>query len=206
MDTVLIVDDDPALRELFSIFLEMGGYRTQAASGGTECIELLKTQQPDLILLDLMMEPLDGWETLSAIRNYPPSSHIPVIIITGKQPIPEEIYQYGGLIEDFIVKPVDFKLIAESFHRIIEKTRNLGREIERIGNEVQEPELLNEYACLLRLIRVVFNLEKRCGDPSWTESIPFTEHEKRLQLLHKKLNCPDRLLELDGWGCFCLKG
>ena len=71
MDTVLIVDDDPAIREIFTVYLEMEGYRILAAAGGMECLDLLKTQKPDLILLDMMMEPMDGWETLLAIRSQP---------------------------------------------------------------------------------------------------------------------------------------
>jgi CheY-like chemotaxis protein len=200
MDTILIVDDEPAIREIFTVYLEMGGYKSHAVTGGMECLDLLKTQKPDLILLDLMMEPMDGWETLLAIRHYPPSSQIPVIIITGKPPTPEDILQYGGLIEDFIVKPVDFKIIAESFHRIIEKDRELGREIDRIKNGKQDPELLSEYTRLLRLVRVANNLKKRLKDHQCADRIPLKKLEERLQWLHKKLGFPDRLLELDKGG------
>jgi CheY-like chemotaxis protein len=200
MDTVLIVDDEPAIREIFTVYLEMGGYKSHAVTGGMECLELLKTQKPDLILLDLMMEPMDGWETLFAIRHYTPSSQIPVIIITGKPPTPEDILQYGGLIEDFIVKPVDFKMIAESFHRIIEKDRELGHEIDRIKSGEQDPELLSEYTRLLRLVRVANNLEKRLKDRQSADRIPLKKLEERLQWLHKKLGFPDRLLELDEGG------
>jgi two-component system OmpR family response regulator len=63
MDTILIVDDEPAIREIFTAYLERGGYTSLAVAGGMECLETLKTQKPDLILLDLMMEPMDGWET-----------------------------------------------------------------------------------------------------------------------------------------------
>ena len=52
-----------------------------------------------------------------------------MIIITGKQPVPEDILQYGGLIEDFIVKPIDFNMLVACLHRIIEKDRDLHREI-----------------------------------------------------------------------------
>ncbi len=200
MDSVLIVDDEPAIREIFTVYLEMGGYKFLAVTGGMECLELLKTQKPDLILLDLMMEPMDGWETLLAIRHNPPSSQIPVIIITGKKPTPEDILQYGGLIEDFIVKPVDFKMIAESFHRIIEKDRELYREIDRIKNGEKDPELLSEYTRLLRLVRVAHNLKKRLKDPPSADRIPLKKLEEQLQWLHKKLGFPDHLLEQDEGG------
>jgi CheY-like chemotaxis protein len=198
-DTILIVDDDPDIREIFTAYLEMAGYKILTAPGGIECLEMLKTQIPDLVLLDLMMEPMDGWETLLALRNNPSTVIIPVIIITGKQPDPEEILQYGVLIEAFIVKPVDFKRIAESLHCIIEKDRDLGREIDRVKTGEQDPELLGEYTRLLRLVGVVRNLKKRLKDPLWADRIPLKQQEERLQWLHKKLGCSDLLLERD-WG------
>jgi two-component system OmpR family response regulator len=195
MDTVLIVDDDPAIREIFSIYLENGLYTSLAASGGPECLELLKTRKPDLILLDMMMEPMDGWETLMAIRNYPPSHYIPVIIITGKPPVPEEISQYGILIEDFIVKPVDFSRIVQSMHHIIEKDRDMKREINRIKTETRDPELLSEYIRLFHLVRLAYNIRKWFKEPQRLSQPLLKEQEERLQWLHKKLGFPDHLLE-----------
>ncbi|MDO9549908.1 MAG: response regulator [Methanoregula sp.] len=195
MDTILVVDDDPAIREIFSIYLEMEGYRIFAVTDGMACLDQLKTQIPDLILLDMMMEPLDGWETLLAIRSSPAFRDIPVIIITGKEPTHEEILQNGSLIEDFIIKPVDFKKIAKTLHHVIERDRALKREIDKMKNSMQDPELLEEYTRLLRLVRVVSNLAKRHEDRAWNESFPLRIQEGRLQELHKKLNFPDFLLE-----------
>ena len=200
MDTVLIVDDDPAIREIFSLYLEDGEYTSFAASGGPECLELLKTQKPDLILLDMMMEPMDGWETLLAIRSYPPSHTIPVIIITGKPPVPEEISQYGILIEDYIVKPVDFSRIVQSLHHIIEKDRDKKREINRIKTETQDPELLNEYTRLFHLVRLAYNIRKWFKEPQRISPPLLKEQEERLHWLHKKLGFPDHLLEWNKGG------
>jgi CheY-like chemotaxis protein len=187
METVLIVDDEAAIREIFTIYLEREGYKSIAVPGGRECLEHLKTERPDLILLDLMMEPMDGWETLLAIRQHPPSIQIPVIVITGKQPTPEEILQYGIFIEDFIMKPIDFELITRSFHRIIEKNKELGLEIDRIKNRGQDLELLDEYPRLLRLVRVTHNLKRRLDNRQWAERIPLKKLEDRLQWLHTDL-------------------
>ena len=133
------------------------------------------------------MEPMDGWETLLAIRQHPPSIEIPVIVITGKQPTPEEILQYGIFIEDFIMKPIDFELITRSFHRIIEKNKELGLEIDRIKNRGQDLELLDEYPHLLRLVRVTHNLKRRLDNRQWAERIPLKKLEDRLQWLHTDL-------------------
>ena len=144
MDTILLVDDDPAVREIFTVFLENGGYRVMAAKGGAECTEMLQASRPDLILLDLMMEPMDGWETLLAIRRNPATEPVPVMIVTGKQPEPAEIVQYGSMIEDFIVKPVDFSTIVMSLHQTIEKSHDLTREVFRKVREQGDPEAVYE--------------------------------------------------------------
>lgn len=197
MDTILVVDDDPAIREIFCAYLGMHGFTALAAAGGAECLDLLKTRKPDLILLDLMMEPMDGWETLLAIRHNPSYHDIPVIIITGKQPAPEEIVQYGGFIEDFILKPVDFTLVVACLNRIIEKDRDLQREIDRIRNDNPDQELLDEYIRLLRFIRGAHTLKKRYRDRQWADRITLARQEERLLQLHKKFNMPDYLLERD---------
>ncbi len=86
-------------------------------------------------------------------------------------------------------------MIAESFLRIIENDRELGREIDRIKNEEQDPEFLTEYTRLLRLVRVAHNLKKRLKDRQLADRIPLKKLEERLQWLHKKLGFSDRLLE-----------
>jgi hypothetical protein len=118
-----------------------------------------------------------------------------VIVITGKQPTPEEILQYGIFIEDFIMKPIDFELITRSFHRIIEKNQELGHEIDRIKNRGQDQELLNEYTLLLRLVRVIHNLKKRLDNRHWAERIPLQKLEDRLQWLHTNLGFPNHIPE-----------
>jgi len=197
MDTVLIVDDDPAIRDIFSTYLEMSGFKVLTASGGIPCLDLLKTESPDIILLDLMMEPMDGWETLQAIRRNLKACYSPVIIITGKHPVPEDILLYGGFIEDFIVKPVDFQKVVASLHRIIVYVRHMDNEINRIKNQIPDPGLLDEYTRLLRLVNVVHHLGKRLRDASLADRVSLSLQEERLLTLHRKLGMPDSLLEQD---------
>jgi two-component system, OmpR family, response regulator len=196
--TVLVVDDDPAIREIFTVFLNMHGYTALAASGGRECLDLLKTRTPDMILLDLMMEPMDGWETLRAIRFHPLAPQVPVMIITGKQPVPADILQYGGLIEDFIGKPVEFDKLGACLSRTLEKTRDLHRVTVQKKEAGTDPALIDEYTRLLRIVRITQNLIRRYKDVSWADRISLKNHEERLASLHALLNFPDRLLELDG--------
>jgi two-component system OmpR family response regulator len=197
MSTILIVDDEPAIREIFTAYLEMKGYSALTASGGKECIELLTKQKPDLILLDMMMEPMDGWETLMAIHSNPASRPIPVIIITGKQPVPEEILQYGGMIEDFIVKPIEFHKIVPSLPRIIENNKNLGLLTAQKKEDGGDPAFIDEYPRVLRLVRVTRHLMKRFRDIPWAERISLQKQEERLRWLHNRLGFPDCILECE---------
>ena len=79
---VLVVDDDPAQRDLLSRFLEREGFAVQTASDGRTGIELARTQHPRAILLDVMMPQMDGWSVLSALKADPDLATIPVVMVT----------------------------------------------------------------------------------------------------------------------------
>lgn len=80
--TVLVVDDQPENVQLMADVLASDGYVTLAANSGPEALELLKTNQPGAILLDLMMPQMDGYEVLRRVRENPQTAHIPVMVIT----------------------------------------------------------------------------------------------------------------------------
>jgi len=105
MYSILVVDDSPMIVDVFVAMLERGGYEPAACYSGPECLEKLKEMTPDLILLDIMMEPMDGWETLENIKSNPNTKNIPVMMLTAKQLTPEEAQEYGAYIEDYVMKP-----------------------------------------------------------------------------------------------------
>jgi two-component system OmpR family response regulator len=106
MSTILIVDDDPDVAGVFKVFLEADGHTAVTAEGGIPCLKLLQEISPDLILLDLMMQPMDGWTTLKAIKSNPQTSPIPVVMITGKPQIGNERETYSPLYYDYLLKPI----------------------------------------------------------------------------------------------------
>jgi CheY-like chemotaxis protein len=79
---ILVADDDVALRRLLTLMLESGGYRVTTATNGTQAIERMEAERPDLLCCDLMMPDLHGFEVLTAVKARPHLAHIPVIIIT----------------------------------------------------------------------------------------------------------------------------
>ncbi|GAB6284261.1 MAG: response regulator [Methanoregula sp.] len=114
MTTILIVDDNADIRELFTTFLTIAGYSTLSAPGGEECLALLEKNQPDLILLDIMMEPMDGWQTLTLIKNTPAKKDIPVFMVTGKAITDGEAQKYRGQFKIYLMKPVTPKQLKEA--------------------------------------------------------------------------------------------
>ena len=83
-DYILIVDDEPDVRELFKITLTMAGYRTAAVSDGLQAIEAIKEEIPQLVLLDLMMPRLDGFGVLKELRANRPDGDLKILIATAK--------------------------------------------------------------------------------------------------------------------------
>lgn len=79
---VLVVDDDQLNRELMETVLKRVGYETRSAFGGNQALTLVKTERPDLILLDARMGDMDGFEVCSRLKSDPATSTIPVIILT----------------------------------------------------------------------------------------------------------------------------
>jgi len=101
---VLIVDDEEALVRLVDQVLTQKGYEVLKASNGQEALRLLFDQRPDLVILDVVMPRMDGWQTCSRIRDV---SDIPIIMLTGKRRAEEDIVRgldYGA--DDYLLKPV----------------------------------------------------------------------------------------------------
>jgi len=101
---ILIVDDDEVLVRLIDQVLTQKGYEVLKAGNGQEGLRLLFAHKPDLVLLDVVMPKMDGWQTCSRIRDV---SDIPIIMLTGKQRAEDDIVRgldYGA--DDYLLKPV----------------------------------------------------------------------------------------------------
>jgi PAS domain S-box-containing protein len=104
---VLIVDDEPHNRRLLEVMLAPGGYLLQAAASGEEALAIVARQPPDLILLDVMMPGMDGYEVTTRIKGNPATRNIPVIIITALDDRAARMRGLTAGAEDFLSKPVD---------------------------------------------------------------------------------------------------
>ncbi len=118
--TVLIVDDSTFIVEGLVALLRKS-YRTLPSYGGEECLVILRNEHPDVIVLDIMMEPMDGWETLARIKDNPATRHIPVLMFSAKKLSPDEAEAHRFRIDDFLTKPVNPRELVTAIEKILER-------------------------------------------------------------------------------------
>src|ERR1700687_1279267 len=104
---VLIVDDERRNAELLKVMLTPEGYQFLTASNGAEALDLLANQQPDIILLDVMMPGMDGYQVVGKIKENPATRNIPVIMLTALDDRNSKMLGLNAGAEDFLTKPVD---------------------------------------------------------------------------------------------------
>ncbi|OPX71264.1 MAG: response regulator PleD [Methanoregulaceae archaeon PtaB.Bin108] len=154
MYTVMVIDDSPFIVDIFVTMLQRGGYQTVAAYGGQEALDTLATVKPDLILLDIMMEPMDGWATLMHLKNTPELKEIPVMMLTAKQLTPSEAQEYGIYIEDYIMKPITHKELYEAIEGQLKRKRMIEIDIQNAIAAGIDQKTIDEYRRLWKSIDI----------------------------------------------------
>jgi len=117
---ILAIDDDPAFLRLVEQVLTQKGYEVLTASSGQEGLRILFAHKPDLVLLDVVMTKMDGWQTCQRIRDI---SDIPIIMITGKYNAEEDIVRgldYGA--DDYLIKPVGNRELIARVRAVLRRT------------------------------------------------------------------------------------
>ena len=91
-DKVLIVDDDVQTLRLVGLMLERQGYKILAANSGNQALQMARTEQPDVIILDIMMPDMDGYEVIRRLRKDPETANLPILLFTAKTDVDNKIY------------------------------------------------------------------------------------------------------------------
>jgi two-component system, OmpR family, response regulator len=104
MRTIMVVDDDPHICELVGIFLGNEGYKVIEASDGRSALSLIARNRADLVILDIMMPVIDGWETCRRLRE---AYDIPILMLTAKSETSQKVKGFGLGADDYLVKPFD---------------------------------------------------------------------------------------------------
>ena len=197
-DTIMIVDDSSFIVDGLVAILKRKGYKPLPAHGGDECLEILKTTIPDLILLDIMMEPMDGWETLDRIKSNPATKGIPVLMFSAKKISPSEAQEHSLSIDDFVSKPVNPAQLLESIQRIFNRRNDVKVEALVAQDAGLDKALIDEYTALRTSIEVDKNLlvvlKNSTGANTPGQVVP-DEDLAAMQKLEEKIKTDERRIK-----------
>ncbi len=120
---VLAIDDDSAITELLSMLLRTHGYEVLTANSGEEGIQLLQEKSADVIVLDLMMPGMDGWQVCKQVRTF---SNVPIIILSALDDPAMIASALDAGADDYLVKPISSNILVAHLNRLIRRTGSLN--------------------------------------------------------------------------------
>jgi DNA-binding response OmpR family regulator len=124
INTIIYIEDDQDMIDLVTLILTRRGYSVMGANGGVLGLDLVTSELPDLVLLDLMMPDLDGWDVYQQMKAMSKTRDIPVIVITAKsQAIDRVLGLRIAKVDDYICKPFSPNELISSIERILDKKR-----------------------------------------------------------------------------------
>ena len=117
---VVCIEDEPEMIDLVKLILSRKGFQVVGAMGGREGLEAIKREKPDLVLLDLMMPYMDGWEVYQKMKAEEATKAIPVIVVTAKaQSIDKVLGLHIAKVDDYITKPFGPQELLESVEKVL---------------------------------------------------------------------------------------
>ncbi len=122
-EKILVVDDEKDIIELLQYNLEKEGYRISCAYSGEKCLENVKIELPDLILLDLMLPEIDGLDVCKFLKNNPQTSHIPIIMLTAKGEETDIVLGLELGADDYITKPFKVRELLARVKTVLRRTK-----------------------------------------------------------------------------------
>ena len=122
MSKILVVEDSPMIQEILVERLLLRNYEVVAASDGQEGIELAQRERPDLILMDISLPVIDGWEATQCIRNIESIKHVPIIALTAHALIEDRNKSLAIGCNDFETKPINFSQLVLKIDKLLGKT------------------------------------------------------------------------------------
>lgn len=182
MKKILVADDEPEIIDIVKKMLEKK-YKVIGAYDGEECLKKAKKEKPDLILLDILMPKMDGWETLEKLKKDEELKKIPVSMLTALPLTPEDTYDKPiDKIENYIVKPFTKETLLRKIEDIFEGEREAKEIYEELKKNVGE-EVANEYLKLTKAI----NRHRRLVGVIINSTTQLNQSVKNLILSQKRL-------------------
>jgi DNA-binding response OmpR family regulator len=122
---ILCIEDEPEMIDLIRLILSRRGFEIIGANGGKEGLEMIHKEQPDLVLLDLMMPEMDGWEVYQQMKSDEITNGIPVIVVTAKaQSIDKVLGLHIAKVDDYITKPFSPQELLTSVDNVLGRKKD----------------------------------------------------------------------------------
>ena len=172
---VLIVDDDTNICELLRLYLEKEGYSTVIANDGEEAVEAFKNNSPDIILLDVMLPKLDGWQVCREIRK---TSQVPIIMLTAKGETFDKVFGLELGADDYVTKPFESKEVVARIKAVMRRG-------------VKTPENTDKVVKYDKLVINLTNYEL------WVDGKQIDTPPKELELIYHLASNPNRVFTRD---------
>jgi DNA-binding response OmpR family regulator len=137
IETILVVEDEPSLQETLVYNLEKQGYAVEAAGDGRIALEAARRLQPDLVILDIMLPELDGFEVCKILRR---ESSVPILMLTARD---EEIDRVVGLevgADDYLTKPFSMRELLARVKAQLRRTRLVREELDKVKGQASVPQ------------------------------------------------------------------
>jgi two-component system KDP operon response regulator KdpE len=182
---LLLIDDSQDMQKLVGMFLERDGYEVIRAANGKEGLRQLAKHQPDLVLLDIMMPEIDGWETCKRIREV---SLVPIIMLTAKSQERDIVRGLEMGADDYITKPFDPSELRARIQSLLRRTKDMEK-------EDTSPRVLDDGWLYIDLNKRIVRANAKPVDLTPTEF-------RLLAALVQKIDCviPHRQLLRQVWG------
>lgn len=116
----LIVEDEPGISRTLDSYLRNDGFATEIAATGTQALTLFRAARPDIVLLDVLLPELDGWEVLKAIRR---DHDVPVIMLTARSDEVDRLVGLGLGADDYVVKPFSFREVVARVRAVLRRSQ-----------------------------------------------------------------------------------
>ncbi len=124
-EKILVVDDEKNICDLLRMYLEKEGYEVVLAHNGIDAVNIFRQENPDLVLLDIMLPQLDGWQVCREIRK---TSEKPIIMLTAKDEVFDKVLGLELGADDYVTKPFDTKEIVARIKAVLRRTANTVKE------------------------------------------------------------------------------
>lgn len=144
--TVLVVDDEPGVRDVLRLTLSMEGLEVSTVADGISALDALKESRPDVILLDIMMPRLDGYDVLDRIRQSEHGSRVQVILMSAKSNDDDVWEGWTRGADSYITKPFDIQLVADEIRRVTAKSRRRSRRLSGTAAGWSSGEFLHRFS------------------------------------------------------------